>query len=899
MTSDKYLIQLLKSSALPTVVLRPEGPLFSIIDINDAYLKLKGIGREKLIGKGFFETFYIDKDYDISGWMESLEKVLAQKTPDKIPVRSYSVPMPGGPGKERKLWEINNTPITDGGNKVLFIVHSITDHSPKLKAGQNAGQTVAEPGNQFYSLLQTIEGIVWEAEAETLKFTFVSDYAQELLGFQPLDWVQRPGFWESRLHPGDREEVLNYINSKAKSVKSFSLEYRMINAEGGTTWIKQIVSVVREKGKKWLRGLLLDITTTKRLSNLENLERNVLELNSKSHVAVQDILSYYLKGVEAMFPAMLCSILQVKSGRLYNWAAPSLPGPYIEAIENLPIGDNVGSCGTAAFLKKKVIVTDIETDARWVAYKDVALKHNLRACWSHPVINSEGAVMATLGMYYNAPKKPNEEELRIIERVTSLLKIILENKQKAEIIAEATFMMTQSQELAQFGNWHWDVQNNVVRWSDSLYTIYGLNKKEFKATFEGYQELLHPEDRQRVYETVENVLKTQTDVEFEERIIRPTGEIRYLKSWGKLKSDANGMPVEMIGACLDITESKKTRQELEASEQRLRSLADSQTNYVIRISLDGKYTYFNKKYIEDFDWILKDKKLADTDASLTVKPYHHLLVAAITKKCIKTPNKVYQVEIDKIRQDGGARPTLWHFIGLPDFKGKTAEIQCIGLDITDLKNAETALKISNERYEYVNKATRDAIFDWDIKTGVIKWGDAFFRLFGFDNGDQHTIENWLSNVHSADKEKISKSFNDAIANVTQGNWKGACRFKKANGSYAYVEGNGHIIRDDEGKPMRMIGAIRDITERLNYITAIEKQNKKLLEIAWTQSHVVRAPLSRIMGLTELMKDSTDSEEEKEELLALLQTSANELDDIIKNISEKTEQIDLKAGTALK
>ncbi|MES2113414.1 MAG: PAS domain-containing protein, partial [Bacteroidota bacterium] len=102
MTSDKYLIELLKSSALPTVVLRPEGPLFSIIDINDAYLKLKGIGREKLIGKGFFETFYIDKDYDISGWMESLEKVLAQKTPDKIPVRSYSVPMPGGPGKERK-----------------------------------------------------------------------------------------------------------------------------------------------------------------------------------------------------------------------------------------------------------------------------------------------------------------------------------------------------------------------------------------------------------------------------------------------------------------------------------------------------------------------------------------------------------------------------------------------------------------------------------------------------------------------------------------------------------------------------------------------------------------------------------------------------------------------------
>ena len=100
-------------------------------------------------------------------------------------------------------------------------------------------------------------------------------------------------------------------------------------------------------------------------------------------------------------------------------------------------------------------------------------------------------------------------------------------------------------------------------------------------------------------------------------------------------------------------------------------------------------------------------------------------------------------------------------------------------------------------------------------------------------------------------------------------------------------------------PIRMIGAIRDITERLNYILAIEKQNKKLLEIAWTQSHVVRAPLSRIMGLTELIKDPADSGKEKQELLELLQTSANELDEIIRSISEKTEQIDLKAGTALK
>lgn len=899
MTSEKNLAELINSQSSPAIILRPDAPQFSIVEINNAYLSLKGFKRENLTGKGFFETFYVDKYYDITGWMESLEKVLALKKPDKIPVRLYEVPARGGQDKERKLWEVNNTPILDADNNILFIIHSITDYTPDSAARNSTGVAAADTGNQFYSLLQTIDGIVWAADADTLKFTFVSDHANSILGFSPAEWMERPGFWESRLHPGDKDEVLNYFNLKSKLVKSFSLEYRMIKADGGTIWVKDIVSVIREKGEKWLRGLMLDITATKRLSSLENLERNVLELNSKSHVAIPDILAYYLKGIEAMFPSMKCSILQVKNGHLFNWASPSLPQPYINAIENLPIGDNIGSCGTAAFLKKKVIVSNIENDPRWADYKDVALQHNLRACWSHPVINSDGAVMATLGMYYNIPKKPEEEELKIIERVTAMLKIILENRQKAEIIIESSFMMKQSQELAQFGNWHWDVQNNVVRWSDSLYTIYGVNKKDFKATFEGYQELLHPEDRLRVYGIIENVLKTKADVEFEERIIRPTGEIRYLKSWGKLKCDANGFPVEMIGACLDITESKKTQEELEASELRLRSLADSQTNYVIRIGLNGKYTYFNKKYIEDFDWLLKDKKITDTDASLTVKPYHHQLVADITKKCIKNPNKVYQVEIDKIRQDGGARPTLWHFVGLPNSKGKTVEIQCIGLDVTDLKNAETALKISNERYEYVNKATRDAIFDWDIKTGSLKLGNGFFRLFGFDSQGDHTFEKWLLNVHPADREKISDSFRDSIDDSTQGNWKGACRFRKASGNYAYVEGNGYITRDEKGTALRMIGAIRDITERLNYITAIEKQNKKLLEIAWMQSHVVRAPLSRIMGLTELIKGEPKDDNEKKELLELLLTSANELDDIIRGISEKTEQIELKAGAVLK
>lgn len=154
------------------------------------------------------------------------------------------------------------------------------------------------------------------------------------------------------------------------------------------------------------------------------------------------------------------------------------------------------------------------------------------------------------------------------------------SKNTSDSVQEALFIMKQAQELASFGNWFWDISTDTVTWSDTLFNIYGLNKDTFKATFGGYQELLHPEDRSRIAEIIGNALKTKQDVIFEERIIRPNGEMRYLKSWGSVKMDDDGNPVKMIGACLDITESKLTEQSLKDSEATLKKLVEQQARHI-------------------------------------------------------------------------------------------------------------------------------------------------------------------------------------------------------------------------------------------------------------------------------------------------------------------------------
>ncbi|MES2810088.1 MAG: PAS domain-containing protein, partial [Bacteroidota bacterium] len=303
-------------------------------------------------------------------------------------------------------------------------------------------------------------------------------------------------------------------------------------------------------------------TESKLLANLDKLEKNVLALVASKDADLYSILVTYLKGIENLLPYMKCSLLQVNNNRVFTMAAPSLPKGYTDAINGLPIGKQAGSCGTAVYLKEKVIVANISDSTLWENYKHLALKHNLKACWACPIINSDNEVVAVLGMYYDDIKAPGDMEQMVIDRSTAILKVILENRQHAKVIEETTMLMTQGQELANFGNWQWDIKNNTVKWSDVLYNIYGVNPEHHVATYESYLAMLHVDDREFVQNIILDVLQTKKDTVFEERIIRPDGELRHLKSWGRVLCDENGDPVKMIGSCLDITAAKFAESQL-------------------------------------------------------------------------------------------------------------------------------------------------------------------------------------------------------------------------------------------------------------------------------------------------------------------------------------------------
>lgn len=137
--------------------------------------------------------------------------------------------------------------------------------------------------------------------------------------------------------------------------------------------------------------------------------------------SLENILNKHLLTVEsASDDEILTSVLLLSPDgkHLTHGAAPSLPQPYVDAINGAEIGPSAGSCGTAAYLGEPVYVSDIATDPRWAAYRDLALSHQLRSCWSTPIRRSDGGVMGTFAIYHRSAGAPTRDELKLIEFIT-------------------------------------------------------------------------------------------------------------------------------------------------------------------------------------------------------------------------------------------------------------------------------------------------------------------------------------------------------------------------------------------------------------------------------------------------------------------------------------------------
>lgn len=247
--------------------------------------------------------------------------------------------------------------------------------------------------------------------------------------------------------------------------------------------------------------------------------------------------------------------------------------------------------------------------------------------------------------------------------------------------------------------------------------------------------------------------------------------------------------------------------------------------------------------------------------------------------------KLLDKEIRTHRKKNGVMVYI-HLISNPlNFQNKETALVLV-TDFTESIENERKIQESEERFNVVSKATSDTIWDYSLSKNEIVWNRGIKGIFGHKDVLNHTTSSewWLLHVHPEDRTRVFHKMQAHIRDKVA-RWQDEYRFECGDGSYRYVYDRYFMVFDATGIPLRIIIATEDVTKRKEYLQAIELQNKRFKEIAWIQSHMVRAPLARILALVDLIKID-QSDEDYKVMLEYLTSSAKELDKVISNIADK-------------
>lgn len=276
----------------------------------------------------------------------------------------------------------------------------------------------------------------WDLAAGTVTW---SDELYRIYGIEPRSKAITLDVFLAALHPDDRDHIRGEIDAAIKRGGRFAYRERIVRPDGTVRVLDTIGEVLAEDdGQPWgLLGTCRDVTeevelasARRRAERVQSGEREALELLAGG-APLEQVLTVIVLMIEELCPPAIASVLllDARGKHLRHGAAPNLPEVYNRALDGAEIGPRAGSCGTAAYRREPVFVTDIETDPLWIGYRHLVQPHGLRACWSFPIRASDGHVLGTFAVYYRESRLPDAPSQRLIERAAHVAGIAIDRRQ--------------------------------------------------------------------------------------------------------------------------------------------------------------------------------------------------------------------------------------------------------------------------------------------------------------------------------------------------------------------------------------------------------------------------------------------------------------------------------------
>lgn len=365
-------------------------------------------------------------------------------------------------------------------------------------------------------------------------------------------------------------------------------------------------------------------------------------------------------------------------------------------------------------------------------------------------------------------------------------------------------------------SWIYDiVTEQFLEVNHAAVAQYGYTKEEFLQLT--ISDLNPDEEKGAAHKSVENVVFTSSDFSTS-RHLSKNGQTLFVDVSSSEISYKNRKARLVV--VHDKTAQVLAEKKLRTSNERFRlaSLASSQILWEWNIQTDN--LYLSDAYTTIFGWVANEKKFSDLpyhihpdDRQQTMREIHSFIANGSVDR--------WSIEYRHLRSDGS-----YAFVRDKAFILRGADkkaIKVVGAieDITKQKETEETIRSSNERFEIASKATSDAIWDMDLSNNNIIWGEGIYALFGYAP-DEVTFERWTNLIHPKDAERVQSSLINSIYHSEDNIWRSSYRFLAANSSYRYVLNRSFILRNENGKPYRIIGSLQDISD-------LKEKEKELLK----------------------------------------------------------------------
>ncbi|AFZ06877.1 multi-sensor signal transduction histidine kinase [Oscillatoria nigro-viridis PCC 7112] len=865
-SSEVKYRQLVENANSMIVQLDSEGKITFFNEFAETFF---GYAEAEIIGKSAIGTIIPKTDFSESDLAAIIRDCLAQ--PEKYFQHEKENIRSNG---ERVWIAWTNKPLLDANGNLAGLLCIGTDISDRkqaeialqaseselraLFAAMNDVILVIDIEGRYLKIAPTNPGLLYKPSAE-----LVGKKVSELFEPEIADFCQ--------------EQIRTALATNQTCTFEYNLELASLHK-----WFAATISPMKENAVLWVAR---DITERKQAENWLTGQKQILEMIAKG-ATLGATLNTLVEIIEQQSRDVMGSILLLAPDgeHLLHGAAPSLPESYNAAIHGRAIGPDAGSCGTAAFTRQQVIVTDIASDPLWENYRDLALSFGLRSCLSTPIFSSQGQVLGTFGMYYSQPRYPKKIDLQLIEAAMNLAGIAIERKQAEESLKQlnqelesrvkqrtAQLMQTEERwQLALKGNndgiWDWNLQTGELFLSDRFKEITGYD--EHSPVVDYFDELnksTHPDDLALVMQALQNHLNKKTPhYIIEYRCWCYNSVYKWILSRGQALWDASGKAVRMVGSITDITERKQAEEALRESEAKFQKLSANLPGIIYQFLLrsDGysSFPYISAACRELFELEPEDVLQNAALIGNLIHPddlQNHDESVAISAQALQP----WQWEGRFVLPSGKIR---WFQINSRPEAKENGDIlwDGIAVDVTDRKESELALQESQQFIKKVAEATPGILYLYDLEEQRnIYTNNSLLMILGYTFDDLTAMDSPLMPqlVHPDDLPKILK-YHASFVGIEDGETREIeYRVRAADGQILWLQSRDTIFsRNADGQAKIIIGVSQDITTRKQAEEALRQSEVRerekardlesaLLELRSTQTQLIQTEKMSSLG----------------------------------------------------